>query len=161
MVSIAILLAPIALGIAAEAMEAVRALAPAKRSLGTMRTLAERPIAHARLGRAEGLIRAARALLHRSMQDAWDRAVAGEPFALEDRAACLLAGAHTVSACVEAVDLLYGISGSSAIYERSPIERHFRDIQTIRHHGFVNESRFEAVGQVLLGLEPEFDLLHF
>lgn len=161
MASIVILLAPIALGIASEAVDAVRALAPRKHSLGTMRTLAERPIAHARLGRAEGLVRAGRALLHRSMQEAWDQAVAGAAFSPEDRAGCLLAGAYAVSACVEAVDLLYGISGSSAIYERSPIERHFRDVQTIRHHGFVNESRFEAVGQVLLGLEPEFDLLHF
>ena len=159
--SIVVLLAPIALGIASEAVRAVCALAPAKRSLGTMRTLAERPIAHARLGRAEGLVRGGRALLHQAMQESWDLAVEGVIPNPGQRAGALLAGVHAVSACVEAVDLLYGISGSSAIYERSPIERHFRDIQTIRHHGFVNESRFEAVGQVLLGLEPEFDLLHF
>ncbi len=140
----------------------MRALAPAKRSLGTMRTLAERPIAHVRLGRAEGLIRGGRALLHQTLRRGLGPRGRRRPARRSRTApAALLAGAHAVSASVEAVDLLYGISGSSAIYERSPIERHFRDVQTIRHHGFVNESRFEAVGQVLLGLEPEFDLLHF
>jgi hypothetical protein len=63
--------------------------------------------------------------------------------------------------CVEAVDLVYGLAGSAAVYERSPIERCLRDINTIRHHGFVCEGRLEAVGQVLLGLEPEFDLISF
>ncbi|MDX6553965.1 MAG: indole-3-acetate monooxygenase [Miltoncostaeaceae bacterium] len=159
--SVVIVLAPTALAIASEAVEAVRALAPGKRSLGTMHTLAERPVAHLRLGRAEGLIRGGRALLHQALGDAYELAAAGRPFTPEDRASVLLAGAHAVAASAEAVDLLYGISGSSAIYARSPIERHFRDVNTIRHHGFVNESRFEAVGQVMLGLAPEFDLLHF
>lgn len=159
--SVVIVLAPTALAIASEAVEAVRALAPGKRSLGTMHTLAERPVAHLRLGRAEGLIRGGRALLHQALGDAYQLAAAGRPFTPEDRASVLLAGAHAVAASAEAVDLLYGISGSSAIYARSPIERHFRDVNTIRHHGFVNESRFEAVGQVMLGLAPEFDLLHF
>jgi alkylation response protein AidB-like acyl-CoA dehydrogenase len=66
-----------------------------------------------------------------------------------------------VTSAVEAVDLVYSVAGSSAIYERSPIERHFRDIQTIRHHGFACESRLEAVGQVLLGVEPEFGFVAF
>jgi alkylation response protein AidB-like acyl-CoA dehydrogenase len=156
-----VVLAPTALGIASEAVESVRALAPSKMSLGTMKTLADRQLTHLRLGRAEGLIRGGRALLHQALGEAYAIAEAGRPFTPEERAAVLLAGAHAVSASVEAVDLLYGISGSNAIYERSPIERHFRDVNTIRHHGFVNESRFEAVGQVLLGMAPEFDLLHF
>jgi indole-3-acetate monooxygenase len=159
--SIGIVLAPIALAIAREAIEALRALAPTKMSLGSMRTLRDRSVAHARVGTAEGLVRSARVFLHTTLEESWQRAVAGERATLEQRAGDLLACAHATKSAVEAVDLVYSLAGSSAIYERSPIERHFRDIQTIRHHGFICESRLEAVGQVLLGLEPEFELLHF
>lgn len=45
--------------------------------------------------------------------------------------------------------------------ERSRLERHFRDAQTVRHHGFLSESRLETVGQVYLGIEPEFGFVAF
>jgi alkylation response protein AidB-like acyl-CoA dehydrogenase len=159
--ALAMVLAPIALAIAREAVEALRALAPSKMSLGSMRSLRDRSVAHAALGRAEGLVRSGRALLHATLEQSWGHVAAGERPSLEQRAGDLLAGAQAVRSAVEAVDLVYGVAGSSAIYERSPIERHFRDIQTIRHHGFVCEGRFEAVGQVLLGVDPEFELVAF
>jgi hypothetical protein len=47
------------------------------------------------------------------------------------------------------------------VYARSRLERHFRDAQTVRHHGFVSVSRLETVGQVYLGVEPEFPFVAF
>jgi hypothetical protein len=44
---------------------------------------------------------------------------------------------------------------------RNRLERHFRDVHTLRHHGFVSESRYETVGQVFLGVPPEFGLVAF
>ena len=32
------------------------------------------------------------------------------------------------------------------------LEPHFRDLQTLRHHGFASESRYETAGQVHVGL---------
>jgi alkylation response protein AidB-like acyl-CoA dehydrogenase len=55
-----------------------------------------------------------------------------------------------------AVDLAYSLAGTSAIYARNPLERHFRDVQTVRHHWFCSEGRYETAGQVYLGVEPEF-----
>lgn len=159
--ALTMVLAPIALAIAREAIEALREIAPTRVALGSTRALRDRSIAHNRLGRAEGLVRAGRALLHATIEESWQRAVAGGTPTLEQRAGDLLAGAHAVASAVEAVDLVYGLAGSSAIYERSPIERDFRDIETIRHHGFVCESRLETVGQVLLGVDPEFALVAF
>lgn len=159
--ALTMVLAPIALAIAREAIEALREIAPTRVALGSTRALRDRSVAHNRLGRAEGLVRAGRALLHATLEESWQRAVAGETPTLEQRAGDLLAGAHAVASAVEAVDLVYGLAGSSAIYERSPIERDFRDIETIRHHGFVCESRLETVGQVLLGVDPEFALVAF
>ncbi len=155
------LLAPIALAIAREAIDALAALAPAKMSLGSTRVLRDRPVAHARLARAEALVRTARTALYATLDESWRRVSAGGTPTMGDRAGDLLAGAHAVMSAVEAVDLVYGLAGSGAVYERSPIERHFRDINTVRHHGFVCESRLEAVGQVMLGVDPEFMLVAF
>lgn len=33
--------------------------------------------------------------------------------------------------------------------------------QTLRHHGFLAENRFEAVGKAYLGVEPEFPMVAF
>lgn len=154
-------LAPIALAIAREAIDALEALAPAKTALGTTRALRDRSVAHVGLGRAEGLVRAARSLFYSNLQESWAVVEGGGSPTLERRAGDLLAGVHAVQSAVTAVDLVYGLAGSSAVYEQSPIERHFRDIQTIRHHGFACENRFEAVGQVLLGLDPEFVFVRF
>lgn len=57
--------------------------------------------------------------------------------------------------------LVYGLAGTTAVYARSSLERHFRDVQTLRHHGFISESRYQTYGQVVLGVEPEFGLVAF
>ena len=87
-------LAPIALAIAREAIEALRALAPTKMSLGSStRALRDRSVAHARLGRAEGLVRSARAsLLRRARGLVAARRRRGTTPSLEQRAGDLLAG---------------------------------------------------------------------
>ena len=51
---------------------------------------------------------------------------------------------------------MYSVAGTNGIYTRSPLERHFRDLQVLKQHGFASESRYEAVGQVYFGLPPGF-----
>ena len=36
------------------------------------------------------------------------------------------------------------------------LKRYFRDMQVLKQHGFASENRYETVGQVYLGLPPEF-----
>ena len=54
---------------------------------------------------------------------------------------------------------MHRTAGSTGVYARSPLERHFRDAATIRQHAFVSESRLETAGQVYLGVAPEFALV--
>jgi hypothetical protein len=44
---------------------------------------------------------------------------------------------------------------------QNPLERYFRDVQVLRHHAFGAETRYETVGQVYLGLPPDFPALAF
>ncbi len=64
-------------------------------------------------------------------------------------------------ASAQVVDQVHRVSGTSGIYAGNPLERHLRDALTVRHHGFLAESRLETVGQVYLGLQPEFAMVNF
>ena len=83
----------------------------------------------------------------------------GEGSSLEQKADLLGSAAHAVRTCATVTSMMHALAGTTGIYTRSPLERHFRDMQTLRHHGLISESRFEAVGQVYLGLAPEFPML--
>jgi alkylation response protein AidB-like acyl-CoA dehydrogenase len=107
------------------------------------------------------MLRAARLLFYDTLDTAWARTVAGERSTLEQKADLLLAGAYAATTAARVTDMMHRVAGTSGIYTKSPLERHFRDAQTLRHHGFLSENRFEAVGQVYLGVPPEFAMVAF
>jgi len=51
--------------------------------------------------------------------------------------------------------------GTRAIRAGTALNRCFRDIQVLKHHAFAAETRYETVGQVYLGLPPDFPVLMF
>jgi alkylation response protein AidB-like acyl-CoA dehydrogenase len=156
-----VIISPVALAIARGAIDAVRELADRKTPLGSMKTMRHRAAVQSALAGAEAELRAARLLFYDALNTAWQRAVANESATLEQRADLMLAAAHAVHVGARVTDQMHRMGGTSGIYQRSRLERHFRDAQTVRHHGFVSESRLETVGQVYLGLEPEFGFVAF
>ena len=56
---------------------------------------------------------------------------------------------------------MHALAGTSGIYSRSVLDRYFRDAHTLRQHGFVSENKLESIGQVYLGLPPDFPLIAF
>ena len=154
-------IAPIALAIARNAIEEVRALCSKRVPMGSSVPLRDRGVAQARLGRAEGMLRAARALMYETMSEAWSRILAGESLTLAHKADFLMAATHAAQVGAEVTDTMFSSGGSSAVYVGQPLERLFRDSQVIRQHGFVAASRYETVAQVGLGLEPDLPIVHF
>lgn len=161
MAEVAVVGPPVLLGIAGRALDALRDVAGAKTPFGSLTPLAARTSTHAAVGRAEALLASARRLLHGVLGDQFEQAGRGVPFTLAQRAEAAMAGAHVTASAVDAVEVVFAAAGTSGIYERSPLERAFRDVQTLRHHGFFSPARYETVGQVLLGVEPEFGLVTF
>jgi alkylation response protein AidB-like acyl-CoA dehydrogenase len=98
---------------------------------------------------------------YETVDTVWQRCVAGDVPTLEERADLLLAGSHAIATAATVTTMMHRLAGTTGVYARNPLERHFRDAATIRHHGFVSENRFEAVGQVYLGLRPEFPMVAF
>ena len=159
--SILVITAPVAMAVARGAITELRALAQRKTAMGFARTLRDRDVVQATLAEAEGILRSARALYYETLSATWQRTLDGSPSTLEQKADLLLAGAHAGKSASTVVELMHRLAGTSGVYTRNRLERHFRDVQTVRHHGFVSQNRFETVGQVYLGVAPEFPLVAF
>jgi alkylation response protein AidB-like acyl-CoA dehydrogenase len=149
------------LGVARRALDEVTELARTKTPVASSGLLKERASAQVQLGRAEAILRSGRLLLLDSLSEAWQRCVDGEPHSLEQKADLLLAMAHAMNSAVQAVDLVCGIAGTSAFRATNPLERCFRDVQTMRHHVFASEQRYGTFGQVYLGVPPDFPVVGF
>jgi alkylation response protein AidB-like acyl-CoA dehydrogenase len=141
--------APVALAIARGAIDELCTLAERKTPFVSATPLRERAAAQAKVGQSEAILRSARLLLYDTLAEAWERTT------------LLMASVHAVNTAARVVELMYGAAGTSAIYTRSPLERHFRDAQVLKQHGFFSESRYETVGQVYLGLPPDLGLVLF
>lgn len=156
-----VVLAPVALGVARLAIDEFKQLALGKTPFMSSTSLRERPMAQVALGKAEGVLRAARAFFYTTASEAWERTLAGQASTREEKSRLMLAAVHLMQSCVEAVDHVCNVAGTSGIYTRSPLERAFRDVHTARHHGWVSESRYGTYGQIALGLEPDFPVVLF
>ncbi|MDQ4098281.1 MAG: acyl-CoA dehydrogenase family protein [Actinomycetota bacterium] len=153
--------ATVALAVARGAIGELCQLAQGKTPFVSTIPLRERPSAQAKVGRAEALLRSARLLLYDTLAEAWARTLRDEQSSLAQKSDLLLASVHAVQSAAAAVELMYLAGGSTGIYARSPLERHFRDVEVLRQHGFLSDNRYETSGQVLLGLPPDLGLVVF
>lgn len=124
-------------------------------------SLSERPLAQMALGKAEGVLSPRARSSTATATEAWERTAAGRASTKEEKGKLMLAAVNLMQSCVEAVDYVRGVAGTSGIYTRSPLERAFRDVHTARHHRWVSETRYGTYGQIALGLEPDFPVALF
>jgi len=155
------LLAPVALAVARNAIEELKAIANKKMPLGSAVAIRERGVVQRKLGEAEALVQSSRSYLYGKIAESWERTLSGEKIPLEGKADLLLAAAHTNQSCARAVDLVYSAGGSSAIYTCSRLSQYFTDAQVIRQHGFMNDSRYETAAQIYFDLPPDLPVVGF
>ncbi len=152
-------IAAVALGVAREAIDGLTALATAKRPAWSKKSLAHRELVQAHVAEAEGMVRAARALLFEATGAATEIASAHGAVTAKERALLRLAATQATRASARAVDLMYNAGGGSSIYAQSPLQRHFRDIHVVTQHVMVAEATYALVGRVLLGLSSDAGML--
>lgn len=150
-----------ALGIAQAAIDDFLELAGEKTPSYTASTLRDRPVVQLRLGKAMATLEAARAYFYEAYDEAWQAALDGRRPDLAGKARLQSACSYVPIAAAGAVDLIHSLIGSSGIRNETPFPRHFRDAHTVTQHAYVSEARFSAVGQVALGLDPDWGFLHF
>jgi alkylation response protein AidB-like acyl-CoA dehydrogenase len=152
---LAIAIAGVSLGVARGALDDLADLAGAKKPTGSARTLAERPTAQAETARAEAAIRAARAGLYEAIDRAWEAAVEGGEVPVAEKAGLRLAATHAAAVAADVAHGAFRLGGGSAIYDRSPLQRRFRDANTATAHMLVAPATWELTGRLLLGLETD------
>lgn len=150
---------PVSLGLLSAALDAATERARVKQPFAATTALRHRPLAQLDFGRALATYRAARALYHGTLAEAWRRVNMGEPFTLTHKADLFLACAHVLQSCAEGCRLLARVTGSSSIYEGDPVERALRDTQVIAQHAFGAQGRFATVAQAYWDVEVDFPLL--
>lgn len=145
-------LAAVALGIAGRSLAEFTQLAVARVPQGSVRPLAERATAQEALAHATAQHRAARALLHEAVGEAWLQAERGEALSVDARRDVRLAASHATHASAAVVDRLHSLAGGAVVFADHPLARALRDVHVVTQHLMVAEPTFELAGRLLLGL---------
>ena len=148
----------VSLGLARAAIDELVRLAHDKRTLAGGR-LEDDLFVQARVGRAEAELAAARAYVYQSTETLWAAYCAGRAPTLEERAHYRVAGVNAFRAGKSVVGSMYEAGGGSALYRKSPLDRHWRDCATISQHAFANENAYGEVGRAFMGLDPKSMLI--
>ena len=89
--------------------------------------------------------RASYSLFYEELEKTWARAREGLTATDSERADLYLAGTHAVQESAEVVRHLESIAATTVTMRSHPLERIHRDIETLRHHGFVNDLGMRAL----------------
>ncbi|MCY0991794.1 acyl-CoA dehydrogenase family protein [Nannocystis sp. ILAH1] len=144
-------MAAVAVGVAQGALDEVVTLARGgKKRVFARASLAESPVFHIHLGRAEMDVAAARALVRATSEEFWAACVADPAAvpAIVPRLSAMLA--WVVETCTRVVDACYRAGGAGAARDASPLQRRFRDMHTLSQHAVAAEGFLGQVGALRL-----------
>ena len=153
--------AGVALGLARSALDACVELARDKIPRGAKRTLRDNNVVQAQVSQSEARLCGARAFLLSSLDEIWREVSGRKRLTTDHNTTIRLASTWAIHQAREVVDMAYHAAGATAIFESNPFERRFRDIHTVIQQYQGRQAHFEAVGQALLGLEPEGAMFTF
>lgn len=150
----------LALGVAAAAMgnargslEDIKALAQAKKSQGSSKTLAEKQSTQIDISKLEASHRSARAYLFDEIDKTWDVAQNTGEIPLSRRADLRLACTHMTRTSAEIARIAYDIGGGAALFLDNSLQRRFRDAHAITQHVATAPATYEQTGRIILGLD--------
>jgi indole-3-acetate monooxygenase len=144
--------AGVALGIAGAMLDAFKALASQKTPRNQGR-LADNAVVQANVAEMQARLDASRAYLVDTLTTIWsadDSWVIDVPARARVRLGCTFA----IQNAEAIANYAYKSAGVDAIFLGTAFERRFRDIHTLSQQIQSRTSHFEAVGQILLGIDP-------
>ena len=136
--NISVTLVGFPLAVARRALDEFTELARTKTRGPERLRIADDRYAQVQLAAAEGGLQSARAFAFDVIGEAWDTACAGDPLSLDQRARLQLAVHQAARAAIAAVDGVFRLAGSTALYADQPIQRCFRDLHALDTHAFLS-----------------------
>jgi indole-3-acetate monooxygenase len=152
----AVRIAQVGVGIAQGALEEFISLASGKTPAYTATLTADRATVQERVARAQALIQAARHTLSATVASAWESVQDGPRITGQSCVPMGLAASFALESSVQATDLLYASGGTTAFRDESPLQKRFRDLQTLRQNAIASWSRYEALGKLILGRQSDW-----
>jgi alkylation response protein AidB-like acyl-CoA dehydrogenase len=141
----------IPLGVARAAIDYVVAAARKTFDMPAMVPYSEVPRVQAAVAKAEAMLGAARAYVFESSAAHWATLEAGREPTAAQRSSLMLARMNAFQASRDVVSLMYDAIGGGAVYaDKTPLDRHLRDVTTMCQHTMGQRKVREWVGQLLL-----------
>ena len=147
--------AGVACGVARGALDDFIDMARHKVPYGMKSPLRDNAVVQCGVAQAEVNLRAARGFVLQSVADTWKYLSAGAVISIDQRMTLRMASTNAIAQAREAVDFAYGAAGASAIFENHPLQRRFRDMNTVTQQLQGRLSHFETVGAWIMGAEPD------
>jgi len=141
------------LGIARAALNEFVLIARDKVRVGTTQRLQEREVIQTELGRADAMLRSARALLVEAMLELVAAVDGDETELLVLRATLRQAAAHAAETALRIATMLEGMAGTAAIRETSQLPRRLRDLRASVQHVAMSPNYFAVAGRLLMGMD--------
>ena len=151
--SFSLAIAGVALGCAQGAFDDIVALATDKVPLLAAAPLAANPLFQYQLATMDTELRAARALLYETAEEAWTTAVDGVPWTLEQRARIRSTAVWVTARASAVVDTAYHAGGGSSLYTDNSLQRRLRDVHAVSQHFLVKPDTLTTAGAILAGQE--------
>jgi indole-3-acetate monooxygenase len=151
--------AAVSLGTAVAALREATEIVQSKPGGGRSgRSAANRPAVQQTIAHGDAALRAARLGLHDAVEQAWTRALSA-PVPLRERARLRAAITYAAETARAVVDDAFRVSGGSAVYRTSGLQRRFRDVHAAGQHVMVADASYELAGRVLLGVPVDASML--
>lgn len=138
------------LGIARHALDIFVELAATKKPFGVAEVLRDLPRVQAAVARAEAGLASVRGYLYDTVASVWEEVVVDRGQPAEHLVRVQLATAYTAEMCRKVVESMFRLAGAAAIYDVSPLQRCFRDMNTLMADQAVAPRLFEAAGRAYL-----------
>ena len=149
----------VALGLARSLLDAFVKLAREKIPRGYKTSLRDSAVVQSEIGASEARLRGARMYLMGTLDEIWEAVQHSNRLDLDQRIAIRLAATHAIHEAVHVADTAYRAAGASAIFDRNPFERRFRDIHAVAQQVQARRAHFETVGRHLLGVETDLQFV--
>jgi alkylation response protein AidB-like acyl-CoA dehydrogenase len=135
------------------------ALAMTKTPKGAASSLRESPVFQSELAVLEARLRAARAYLHNTLDEVWDKIGEVGEMSLIERANLKLAGTYVINQGADIATEAYRAAGQNAIFPINPFEQRLRDAMSASQQAQGRPSNFVTIGRVMMGMPPDSGVL--
>ncbi|EJN00313.1 acyl-CoA dehydrogenase family protein [Herbaspirillum sp. YR522] len=142
------------LGIARAAIDEINQMSGGRVAITGAPKLADRSYVRIEVAKAEAHLRSARAFLYEVTHEVWQSILAGKPVTPEQVSMLRLTAVEIARVGNEVVQSMFGLAGTTAIYNHHPLQRYLRDAAVVKQHAFLGEGIYDGAGAVTLGVPP-------